>query len=151
MSEAPGLEFKNNTEIIDANYYNESFKTAKEYMKTRAAYIFNNNNWQPDNWSIGTWSLRVQRSSIMKNGTEDDINKLGDESKYNKKRKARVRENEDGLARKRQRKQSRKKKEKEKQHHQQQTLLGRNRLQEKQQEGNKNNSKNTSNTNNNSS
>ena len=110
MSETPELEFKSNTEVLDANYYNESYKMAKQHLKTRVSYIFDNNKWQPDNWLIGTWSLRVQRSSIMKNGTEDDINKLGDETKYNKKRKPKVREIIDVIEKKRRRKRPKEKK-----------------------------------------
>ena len=110
MSETPELEFKSNTEVLDANYYNESYKMAKQHLQTRVSYIFDNDKWQPDNWLIGTWSLRVQRSSIMKNGTEDDINKLGDGTKYNKKRKPKVREIVDGIEKKRRRKRPKEKK-----------------------------------------
>ena len=109
MSGAPGLEFKTNTEALDASYINESYKMAKEHLKTRVSYIFANSKWQPDNWLIGTWSMRVQRSSITKDGTKEDIDKLGDKTKYNKKRKPKVRENADGIEKKRRRKTKKKK------------------------------------------
>ena len=46
--------------------------------------------------------MRVQRSSILKHGTENDVEKLGEESFWNKKRKAVVRTGNNGVARKRQ-------------------------------------------------
>ena len=48
----------------------ESFKIGYKYLKSRVEYIFNSPKMKPDTWRVAYWSVKVQRSSIIKFGTE---------------------------------------------------------------------------------
>jgi len=72
MEQAPGLIVRQDIRNVDAAYLTTSFVTAKVYLKTRVSYVFMNRRANPDGWEISTWSRMVQRSSIMKHGTDDD-------------------------------------------------------------------------------
>ena len=53
-----------------------SFSVGKEYLKTRVSYVFESERSTPDQWGISTWSRKVCRSSIMKNGNDSDKSHL---------------------------------------------------------------------------
>ena len=78
MSGAPGMNFDLSG--------NDSFKIGYKYLVTRVQYIFRNKKIKPDSWRVSYWSMKVQRSSIMKNGTDEDKAQLPEESKRNRKR-----------------------------------------------------------------
>jgi hypothetical protein len=52
-----------------------------EFLRRRVSYCFKKGN--AGTWSTGTWSNRIQRSTIMKMGTEDDKQQLGDATNRN--------------------------------------------------------------------
>jgi len=57
------------------------------YLKTRVAYCFQpHHNDRALKYSVSTWSTRLARSSILKNGTEADKNQLGEPTMRNKPR-----------------------------------------------------------------
>ena len=64
----------------------ESFKIGYEYLKSRVEYIFNSARMKPDTWYVAYWSVKVQRSSIMKFGTVADKARLPETNKQNKAR-----------------------------------------------------------------
>ena len=81
----------------------ESFKIGLEYLKSRVEYIFNSPRMKPDTWRVAYWSVKVQRSSIIKFGTEGDIAGLPPESKRTRTRKQTTRTSSDGRQVKRRR------------------------------------------------
>ena len=95
MQSAPDMDFK-----LDAQ---ESFKIGYEYLKSRVEYIFTSPRMKPDTWRVAYWSVKVQRSSIMKFGSEDDKSRLPPENKRNKTRQPKSRTSSDGRQVKRRR------------------------------------------------
>jgi hypothetical protein len=80
MEQAPGLNIRE-AGVVDATYVTASFDSAKTYLKTRVSYVFEKERSNPDMWEISTWSRKVQRSSILKDGTNADrANLPGDTS-----------------------------------------------------------------------
>ena len=82
MQAAPGMDFD-----IDAQ---ESFKIALAYLKARVEYVFSSPKMKPETWCVAYWSVRVQRSSIMKRGTEADKARLPEPTRKNAARKQTV-------------------------------------------------------------
>ena len=80
------MEAASNTDIretdIDADYISASYAAGKEYLKTRVSYVFGNERLHPERWEISTWSKKVARSSILKNGTEQDKANLPPEQSH---------------------------------------------------------------------
>ena len=101
MEKADGLELREMG--MDAAYQNEMFQVVKDYLKTRLEYVFQNDKLHPENWEISTWSVKVQRSNIMKYGTESDKNKVGPPSRFNRGRMGKDRQNRAGVRVKRRR------------------------------------------------
>ena len=71
MEQAPGLNIRE-AGVVDAAYVTASFDSAKAYLKTRVSYVFEKERSNPDMWEISTWSRKVRRSSILKDGTDAD-------------------------------------------------------------------------------
>ena len=61
----------------------ESFKVAYTYLKSRVGYVFTSPKMKPDTWCVVYWSVKVQRSSIMK-GTEADKARLPKVTSHNR-------------------------------------------------------------------
>jgi hypothetical protein len=104
MEAAPGL---NLDEAQDsAEHYDETYQTAMEHLKSQVQYVFQNPNYKVDSWSLGTWSVRVARSSVEKFGTEADKARLRQtpKNRQNNQRRSVVRETEDGREKQRRRK-----------------------------------------------
>jgi len=57
---------------INAQFLEDTFKKAKEYLKTRVQYVFNKRRANPDTWEVSTWSKHVKKSKILREGTEQD-------------------------------------------------------------------------------
>ena len=72
-----------NDDEID-NYYDIVLK----YILSQVEYIKNKNYGK---WTVTTWSRNTSRSSIMKYGTEEDKNRLPDETRYNRSHSGRKR------------------------------------------------------------
>ena len=85
MESAPDLRIRDG-DSIDATYLDQSFQLGKEYLKTRVSYIFDNANMNQNQWSVGTWSKKVARSSIMKYGSDSDKANLPAGSSRNRER-----------------------------------------------------------------
>ena len=88
MESAPGMDFNLNAQ--------ESFKIGYDHLKSRVEYIFNNRKMKHDTWRVAYWSMKIQRSSILKSGTESDIARLPAGKGRNKVRQQRTRVNDDG-------------------------------------------------------
>ena len=60
--------------VVDDEFVHSSFGLAMEYLKTRAWYVWRKakDHRAVNDYSIGTWSRYVQRSSIEKWGTLED-------------------------------------------------------------------------------
>ena len=95
MESALGMDFNLNAQ--------DSFKIGYDHLKSRVEYIFNNRKMKHDTWRVAYWSLKIQRSSILKSGTESDIAKLPAGKGRNKVRQQRTRVNDDGREVKRRR------------------------------------------------
>ena len=74
----------------------ESFKIGYEYLKTRVGYVFRGKRMNLETWGGTYWSLKVQRSSIMKHGVEGNKEKLTEATKWNRPQTQRTRETDDG-------------------------------------------------------
>ena len=66
------------------NYPMESFKIWYDYLKTQVGYVFQGKQMKLDTWGVPCWSLKFQRSSIMKHGTEGNKEKLPEATKQNR-------------------------------------------------------------------
>ena len=64
ISMAPGVRFNMNPQEI--------YTIAYDYLKSRIEYPFMTLKMKPTTWEVSYWSMNVQRSSIMKWGTERD-------------------------------------------------------------------------------
>ena len=78
MEACPGLDVDRDS--------TESFNLAMGHLKTRASYIFEKPNANPNNWELSTWCKHVQRSAILKHGTESDKDALPPETRHNRPR-----------------------------------------------------------------
>ena len=78
MSQCADINFNENGQ--------ESFKVGYEFLKTRVEYVFLSKRMKPDTWCISYWSVKVQNSSIMKYGTENDKSHLPSQTLFNKNR-----------------------------------------------------------------
>jgi hypothetical protein len=70
-----------------ANVVNPELMTS-EYEKA-VAYVLDQVSYLKDakkncSWTVSTWSKRISRSSIMKDGNDEDKARLSDETRYNK-------------------------------------------------------------------
>jgi len=72
-----------NDDEID-NYYDIALK----YILSQVEYI---KNKKYGKWTVTTWSRNTSRNSIMKYGTEEDKNRLPDETRYNRSHSGRKR------------------------------------------------------------
>ena len=95
MQAAPDMDF-----VMDAQ---ESFKIGYAYLKARVEYIFTSIRMKPETWCVAYWSVRVQRSSIMKKGTEADKARLPAPTRKNAPRKQTISTSSDGRQVKRRR------------------------------------------------
>ena len=95
MQAAPGMDFD-----MDAQ---ESFKIGYAYLKARVEYIFTTIRMKPETWCVAYWSVKVQRSSIMKKGTEADKARLPAPTRKNAPRKQTTSTSSDGRQVKRRR------------------------------------------------
>ena len=67
-----GIQLPLNTESLDASAINDLFDAGTQYLKTRAAYVFENRRMNHETWTISTWAKHVKRSHILKYGTKQD-------------------------------------------------------------------------------
>lgn len=75
------------TKIIGGDieaFVTSSYALATEYLKSHFSYIFKSTDGLINSYTIGTWSHKIKRSSVLKNGTAEDIAKLPPETAYNK-------------------------------------------------------------------
>ena len=61
-------------DVIDESFVQSSFVAATEYLNSTVSYIWKNakDDGQMSKYSIGTWSRKIARSEILKNGTAED-------------------------------------------------------------------------------
>jgi hypothetical protein len=83
IEQAPDLEIRETN--IDAEHIRSSFNIAKEYLKTRVEYCFQNPEKNPMEWQISYWSKKVAPSSIRKHGTDQDKSHLPPELSHRNK------------------------------------------------------------------
>ena len=95
MEKAPGLSLSTQVHSTSSNELERTFNMGYNFLKTQVEYIFQRH--APMSWSLSTWSLRLSRSQIKKNGTTADIARLPEEKGINKRRQAVI---VDGRARK---------------------------------------------------
>ena len=74
MDETPGLLLPSSVDSIDSKFIDESYATVTSHLKSNVcSFLFGNNkDGVIDNWTVGTWSKRVQRNYVMQHGTESD-------------------------------------------------------------------------------
>jgi len=72
LEKAPDLLIVDNPGDIDATYIDNSFAKAKDYLKTRVEYVFQNEHLPPDSWEISTWAKHVSKLFILQRGTDQD-------------------------------------------------------------------------------
>ncbi len=68
MESAPGMDFSLNSQ--------ENFKIGYEHLKSIVEYVFKNPKMKHDTWRVSYWSVKIQRSSILKSRAESDIARL---------------------------------------------------------------------------
>ena len=81
---APGVSIPSNQEDIDEAFVKSSYAIATEHLNSHFSCIFAGpHSGLVANYTIGTWSKKVQTSQVMKHGTEEDKAKLPPPSNYN--------------------------------------------------------------------
>jgi hypothetical protein len=75
--------------VMDTDSILLSFSVGKQYLKARVSYIFENERAAPDRWGISTWSRKVARSSIIKDGNAADKANLPEATRHNQPRQQR--------------------------------------------------------------
>ena len=85
MMLAPGVSIPINQEDIDEAFGKSSYAIATEHLNSHFSYIYSlaPHAGLVTNYTIGTWSKKVQRAQVMKHGTEEDTAKLPPPSNYN--------------------------------------------------------------------
>ena len=69
---------------VDGSFVQSSFLLATEFLKSRAGYIWEKKDDRIlSTWSVGTWSLMIQRGMIEKHGTVADKAALPDTTAWN--------------------------------------------------------------------
>jgi hypothetical protein len=86
MEGAPDLEI---SPAMDTDSISLSFSVGKQYLRARVSYAFESERATPDKWGISTWSKKVARSSILKNGNDSDKAHLPVANRYNRPRQQR--------------------------------------------------------------
>jgi len=78
-----------NANSISDSDIDASFDEATLYLKNEiCSFIFTKEKYKNHgNWTIGTWSKRLRREMILKEGTTRDVNNLPQENHNNRKRK----------------------------------------------------------------
>lgn len=80
-----GMKDTENGGILPPNFTGDNLEkyyvACLEFLRRRVSYCFKKGN--AGTWSTGTWSNRIQRSTILKMGTEDDKRQLGDATNRN--------------------------------------------------------------------
>ena len=74
----------------------KSFQVGYEHLKSRVEYVFKCTGMKQDTWGVPYWSLKSQRSSIIKYGTDEDKSKLPVATNWNRARTQQTREIYDG-------------------------------------------------------
>jgi hypothetical protein len=72
MEKCPDIDIPRDIDNISADFVEESFIKATNYMKQRVSYIFKLKNRDLENWTISTWSKHISRGYVTKLGTEED-------------------------------------------------------------------------------
>jgi hypothetical protein len=67
MEKTPGLSFPSSVDDIDSKVIDESYATVNNHLKSNVcSFPFENNkDGVNDNWTVGTWSKRVQRNPVQ--------------------------------------------------------------------------------------
>ena len=95
MAAASGLGYDMDSQV--------SFRVAYAYLKSRVEYVFASQRMNPDTWCVSYWSIKVQRSPIMKQGTETNKARLPEVTRRNRARSQTVQTSSDGRQVKRRR------------------------------------------------
>ena len=92
----PLFEFLSKGDKVIPEYSSAALPTEEEiedcyrrcvaHLKTHVSYCFKANKDPTSSWNLSTWAVRVTRSSIEKNGTNADKEKLGAATNRNKAR-----------------------------------------------------------------
>jgi hypothetical protein len=78
-------ELPKDTTEMNAGAFQEYYDDCVACLKLRVAYCFKNEKKkQPLTWGIATWSRRISRSEILKNGTEEDKSYVGEATARNR-------------------------------------------------------------------
>jgi hypothetical protein len=80
---------------VDEEQLNAAYDRCIAHLKSTVSYCFANKKDPESSWKIATWSVRVARSSIEKNGTASDKEKLAPAGARNKARKGGKRNRQD--------------------------------------------------------
>ena len=80
MEAAPEINLPS-PERLDNEFVESSYKTGKIHVLNTVEYIKQMN--RSDSWRVATWSQRVKRNSIMKNGTQADKDRLPPPTRWN--------------------------------------------------------------------
>ena len=71
------------TQSITMDTYLNEYEKGVKCVESQVSFI--KKCKKASTWTVATWSSRIKRSSILKNGTDEDKEKVSMESRYNKK------------------------------------------------------------------
>lgn len=87
MMEAPDINIPSIVDDITEEILIGSYDAATAHLKEKFSYIFRQSDDTLSKYTIGTWSKKVKRSEVIKNGTALDISRLPAPTKFNKSKK----------------------------------------------------------------
>jgi hypothetical protein len=79
-------EVPRNTQQMTDGEIERIYDQCINFLKENVSYCFQSRRANPTNWALGTWSIKTRRSSILKNGTEEDKAKVVDATNRNRAR-----------------------------------------------------------------
>jgi hypothetical protein len=86
LEKAVERELPRDTTKMTEPAFQEYYEDCIACLKLRVSYCFTNKKKQPLTWGIATWSKRISRSEILKNGTEADKGYVGEGTARNETR-----------------------------------------------------------------
>ena len=84
MEEGDGVDIPSDAKNLNSSELKRLYDLGMEHVKKAASCVFDKHAKNCCNWNASTWSTKVRRSSIIKNGNPADLSQLPPSTRYNK-------------------------------------------------------------------
>ena len=83
MEEGDGVDIPSDSQNMTSRELKHLYDLGIEHVKKVASYIFDKYDKKNSDWNVSTWSTKVRRNAILKNGSQSDIAQLPPATRYN--------------------------------------------------------------------